>query len=104
MKTDYVADFKNMNETNYKDTQITLTKAASAIFMVDFEHVLVCWDILRNYKLENSKKQLYLSLREIYKEINAKRQSSTWWIPETLRKESRKDLTLRSSRSQTFPK
>ena len=56
MKTGYVADFKNMNDANYKDTRITLTKAVSAIFVGDFEHVLVCWDILRNNKLKNSKK------------------------------------------------
>ena len=35
---------------------ITLSEAASAIFVADFEHVLVYWDILRNNKLENSKK------------------------------------------------
>ena len=56
LKTDYVADFKNMNEPNYKDTRITLAEAASAIFVVDFEHVLVCWDILRSNKLQNPKK------------------------------------------------
>ena len=38
MKTDYVADFKNMNEANHKDTRIILIKAASAIFVGDFEH------------------------------------------------------------------
>ena len=27
MKVDSVADFKNMNKTNYKDTRITLTEA-----------------------------------------------------------------------------
>ena len=50
------ADLKNMNEANYKDTRITLAEAASAIFVVDFEHVLVCWDILRSNKLQNPKK------------------------------------------------
>ena len=55
MKIDYVADLKNMNEANYKDTRITLAEAASAIFVVDFEHVLVCWDIFRSNKLQNPK-------------------------------------------------
>ena len=42
-----------MNEDNYKYTRITLTETDSASFVVDFEHVLVCWDILRNNKLNN---------------------------------------------------
>ena len=41
-----------MSEANYKDARITLTEAASAIFVFDLEHALVCWDILRNNKLE----------------------------------------------------
>ena len=42
-----VVDFKNMKEANYKDTGITSTEA---FFVVDFEHVLVCWEIFRNNK------------------------------------------------------
>ena len=42
-----VADFKNTKEANYKDTGITSTEA---FFVVDFEHVLVCWEIFRNNK------------------------------------------------------
>ena len=48
-----------MNEDNYKYTRITLTETDSASFVVDFEHVLVCWDILRNNKLNNYKITLF---------------------------------------------
>ena len=42
-----------MNEVNYKNTQITLTEAVPvSFFAVDFEHVLVCKDILKNNKFE----------------------------------------------------
>lgn len=43
-----------MNEANYKVTRIKLsaTSSPSTFFVVDFEHVLVCWGILRNNKLE----------------------------------------------------
>ena len=51
MTVDYVADFKTMNKINYKDTRITLTEAVP-FFVADFEHVLACWNILRNNKLE----------------------------------------------------
>ena len=42
-----------MNESNYQDTQKTLTEAVLVLlaFAVDFEHVFVCNIILRNNKL-----------------------------------------------------
>ena len=56
-----VTDFKNKNKTNYKDTQITLTEgSSSAFFRRSFEHVLVCWDILRNNKLAGHLKDIYI--------------------------------------------
>ena len=33
MKVDSVADFKNMNKANYKDTRITLTGAVSFLLL-----------------------------------------------------------------------
>ena len=56
-----VTDFKNKNKTNYKDTQITLTEgSSSAFFRRSYEHVLVCWDILRNNKLAGHLKDIYI--------------------------------------------
>ena len=34
MKVDFVADFKNMNRTNYKDTRITLTEAVPFLLLL----------------------------------------------------------------------
>ena len=52
-----------MNEANYKDTQMTLTEAVLApFFTVDFEHVLVCKDILRSNKLLELKNTKYVRI------------------------------------------
>ena len=33
MKVDSIADLKNMNKTNYKDTRITITEAVSFLLL-----------------------------------------------------------------------
>ena len=61
MKKQAVADSKNKNKANYKDTRITLTEGSSAAFFCRyFEHVLVCWEILRKNKLAGNLKGIYI--------------------------------------------
>ena len=50
-KADCLADFKNVNKANYKDTRIT-TEVVLMPFLLLLEYVLIYWDILRNNKLD----------------------------------------------------
>ena len=52
-----IAGFEN-KKANYKYTRITLNGAVLAPFLSLLEHVLVCWDILRNNKLAGNLKEI----------------------------------------------
>ena len=40
VESDFVTDFKNIFQANYKNTRITFLKLS---FVVDLEHIFVCW-------------------------------------------------------------
>ena len=58
MKVDSVADFKNMNKTNYKDTRITLTEAVPFLLLT-LNMFWLAGTFLEITNQRNSKKQVF---------------------------------------------
>ena len=64
IKTNSIADFKNMYEAYYKDTRITLIEVVLVVpFWRWIEYDLACWDIFRNNQLEKFSKITMKTLR-----------------------------------------